>query len=121
LVDRGCKRFLGRFVGEIEVADDPDQCGNDPAPVGTIDCVNGGRRVGKHAGILEFSLWECRFTPASFDSLMEVVVMKYMLLVYLAEAAMDEAARAQCYQESAHLCQDLAASGNYVGAAPLHP
>jgi len=47
--------------------------------------------------------------------------MKYMLLVYMGEQAMDEAAREHCYAESAQLCQDLAASGHYVDAAPLHP
>ena len=47
--------------------------------------------------------------------------MKYMLLVYLAEGAMDEAAREHCYHESAQLCQDLAASGHFRAAAPLHP
>ncbi len=47
--------------------------------------------------------------------------MKYMLLVYLAEDAMNEAERQKCYVESAQLTQDLAASGHYVGASPLHP
>ena len=47
--------------------------------------------------------------------------MKYMLLIYVAEDAMDEVAREQCYQKSAQLCQDLAASGQYLDAAPLHP
>ena len=47
--------------------------------------------------------------------------MKYMLLIYTAESAMDDAAREHCYHESAQLCQDLAASGNYLSAAPLHP
>jgi hypothetical protein len=44
-----------------------------------------------------------------------------MLLVYLAENAMDEAAREHCYAESAQLCRDLSASGQYLAAAPLHP
>jgi hypothetical protein len=47
--------------------------------------------------------------------------MKYMLLVYMHEQAMDEAERASCYVESAKLCQDLAAKGQYLGASPLHP
>ena len=47
--------------------------------------------------------------------------MKYMLLIYVAEDAMDEVAREQCYQKSAQLCQDLTASGQYLDAAPLHP
>jgi hypothetical protein len=47
--------------------------------------------------------------------------MKYMLLIYLAEDAMDEAAREHCYHESVQLCQDLAASGQFLAASPLHP
>src|SRR5437660_12300461 len=47
--------------------------------------------------------------------------MKYMLLIYNAENALDEAAREHCYRDSAQLCQDLAASGQYLAAAPLHP
>jgi hypothetical protein len=47
--------------------------------------------------------------------------MKYMLLVYMGENAMTEAEREACYVESAQLCQDLQAKGQYVGANPLHP
>jgi len=47
--------------------------------------------------------------------------MKYMLLIYTAENAMDEAEREHCRHESAQLCQDLAKSGHYLNAAPLHP
>lgn len=47
--------------------------------------------------------------------------MKYMLLVYVAPDAMTDAERQHCYVESAKLTQDLAASGNYIDAAPLHP
>jgi hypothetical protein len=47
--------------------------------------------------------------------------MKYMLLVYLAEDAMNEADQEKCYLESAQLARDLAASGHYLAANPLHP
>jgi hypothetical protein len=47
--------------------------------------------------------------------------MKYMLLIYMAENAMTEAERESCYLESAQLTQDLAASGHYLSASPLHP
>jgi hypothetical protein len=47
--------------------------------------------------------------------------MKYMLLVYMNEQAMNDAERQQCYVHSAQLTQDLHASGQYVTAAPLHP
>jgi len=48
--------------------------------------------------------------------------MKYMLLIYLDEEnALTAPERDRCYVESAQLCQDLAASGQYLGASPLHP
>jgi hypothetical protein len=47
--------------------------------------------------------------------------MKYMLLVYMGEGAMDEAARQHCYVESTQLAHDLHSTGQYLGAAPLHP
>ena len=47
--------------------------------------------------------------------------MKYMLLVYLAEDAMNDTEREHCYVESAQLAQDLSASGKYLAAGPLHP
>ncbi len=47
--------------------------------------------------------------------------MRYMLLVYLDEKAMDETEREQCYVDSVQLTQDLNASGQYLDAAPLHP
>ena len=46
--------------------------------------------------------------------------MKYMLLVYGAEEALDEAEREKCYGESAQLARELDASGRYLGASPLH-
>lgn len=47
--------------------------------------------------------------------------MRYMLLAYLDEQALNEAEREHCYQESVQLTHDLNASGNYLAAAPLHP
>lgn len=47
--------------------------------------------------------------------------MKYMLLIYGAEQALDGAAREECYGASTQLAQDLKASGHYLAAAPLHP
>lgn len=47
--------------------------------------------------------------------------MRYMLLVYMDERALTENERADCYRESAQLANDLAASGNYLSTAPLHP
>jgi hypothetical protein len=47
--------------------------------------------------------------------------MKYMLLVYMKEDAMDGAEREACYVESTALCHDLAAKGIFLGANPLQP
>jgi hypothetical protein len=47
--------------------------------------------------------------------------MKYLLLVYLEEGAMNEAERQECYVESTRLAQDLQSSGQYLDASPLHP
>jgi hypothetical protein len=47
--------------------------------------------------------------------------MKYMLLIYMGENAMNESERQHCYQESTQLALDLHSSGNYLGAAPLQP
>ena len=47
--------------------------------------------------------------------------MKYMLLIYLEENALDQAERQKCYEESAGLARELHAKGQYLAAAPLHP
>ena len=47
--------------------------------------------------------------------------MRYMLLIYLDEQALDEAERQKCYQESTQLAHQLEQSGRYLAAAPLHP
>ena len=47
--------------------------------------------------------------------------MKYMLLIYMGENAMDEAEREHCYKDSTQLAHDLHACGQYVSAAPLYP
>lgn len=47
--------------------------------------------------------------------------MKYMLMVYMDEKAMDATEREHCYVESTRLCHDLAARGQFLAASPLHP
>jgi hypothetical protein len=47
--------------------------------------------------------------------------MKYMLLVYMDENAMNAPEREHCYTESAQLCHDLQAKGQFVAASPLQP
>ena len=45
--------------------------------------------------------------------------MKYMMLVYMNEQAMSDAARQQCFTESTKLAQELHAKGQFVAASPL--
>ena len=47
--------------------------------------------------------------------------MRYMLLVYLDEQALDVTKREQCYEESIQLTQELHAKGQFLASAPLHP
>lgn len=47
--------------------------------------------------------------------------MRYMLLIYNDEEALDEATREQCYGESVQLAHQIDASGHYLATAPLHP
>jgi hypothetical protein len=47
--------------------------------------------------------------------------MRYMLLIYGEENALDETEREQCYQESAQLAHQLDAAGQFLATAPLHP
>lgn len=47
--------------------------------------------------------------------------MKYMLLVYMNEQAMNAAERDQCYADSTKLTQKLHAEGRYIAASPLQP
>jgi len=47
--------------------------------------------------------------------------MKYMLLIYLAEDALTDTERENCYVDSAQFAQDLTTSGHYLAANPLHP
>lgn len=46
--------------------------------------------------------------------------MKYVLLIYMEETAMNQAEREQCYGKSAQLAQDLHAKGQFLATAPLH-
>jgi hypothetical protein len=59
--------------------------------------------------------------PKPIKSLESETNMKYMLLVYMDEKAMNETEREHCYKESAQLTQELHAKGQYLGAGPLHP
>ena len=47
--------------------------------------------------------------------------MKYLLLIYEDEQALNATKREQCYAESAQLVHDLQEKGQYLAAAPLHP
>ena len=47
--------------------------------------------------------------------------MKYMLLIYAGEGAIDESERQHCYEESTALCHELSSRGQFVSANPLQP
>jgi len=47
--------------------------------------------------------------------------MKYMLLIYHDERALDDGEREACYVESAQLARDLHGKGQFVAADPLQP
>lgn len=47
--------------------------------------------------------------------------MKYMLLIYFDEQALNETERQACYVESTQLTHEIKASGQYLAANPLHP
>jgi hypothetical protein len=47
--------------------------------------------------------------------------MKYMLLIYMGERAMDETEREHCYKESTQLAHELNSKKQFVAAAPLQP
>jgi uncharacterized protein YndB with AHSA1/START domain len=47
--------------------------------------------------------------------------VKYMLLIYADEQALDESEREQCYRESVQLADQINSAGQYLAAAPLQP
>ena len=47
--------------------------------------------------------------------------MKYLLLIYGEEKALNQTEREKCYIESTQLAHDLAANQQFLGANPLHP
>ena len=47
--------------------------------------------------------------------------MKYMLLIYMEDQAMNEAERKHCYEEGTQLAHELKAKGQYLAASPLQP
>jgi hypothetical protein len=47
--------------------------------------------------------------------------MRYMLLIYNDEEALDETTRQQCYAESVQLAHQIDASGQFLATDPLHP
>ena len=47
--------------------------------------------------------------------------MKYLLLIYLDEQALNETERQECYAESTQLAHDIHSSGHYLAANPLQP
>jgi hypothetical protein len=47
--------------------------------------------------------------------------MKYMLLIYMGENAMNEAEREHCYEVSTEFAHELHRNGKFIAANPLQP
>jgi hypothetical protein len=47
--------------------------------------------------------------------------MKYMLLIYMDEQAMNQDEREQCYAESSRFAHELQADGKFLATSPLQP
>ena len=47
--------------------------------------------------------------------------MKYMLMIYFEEKAVNAIDREECYAESTELARELHAKGQFLGANPLEP
>ena len=47
--------------------------------------------------------------------------MKYMLLIYMDEKALDQTEREHCYVESTELAHDLKSNGQFLSTSPLQP
>jgi hypothetical protein len=47
--------------------------------------------------------------------------MKYMLLIYMDEKALNQTEREHCYVESSQLAHELTASGQFLATSPLQP
>ena len=47
--------------------------------------------------------------------------MKYMLLIYIEEGALDQSQREHCYVESTQLAHQLKANGQFLATSPLQP
>ena len=47
--------------------------------------------------------------------------MKYMLLIYMDEHALDESQREHCYRESTQLAHELKGNGQFLATSPLQP
>jgi hypothetical protein len=47
--------------------------------------------------------------------------MKYLLLIYIDEHALNESERERCYIQAAQLVEQLKSSGQYLATAPLYP
>ena len=47
--------------------------------------------------------------------------MKYMLLIYMEENALNQAEREDCYRKSTALAHELKSAGHFISTAPLQP
>jgi hypothetical protein len=121
LIHRRRKCLLRAFFGKVEVARESDEGGDNPAPVGAIDRLDGLCCVRGHESIIFiFPAWMSirTFAVRLIDG---AVRMKYLLLIYADEHAWTDAERQSCYAESTQLAHRLSAAGQFLATAPLQP
>ncbi len=121
LIHSGRKCLLRGLFGHFEVAHQANEGGDDAAPVGVIERLDGTVGIQVHAQMVKNCLVGCRFRHPPFELLNGGTHMQYMLLIYGDEQALSEAERAQCYKESTEYAHRLNAKGQYLACAPLHP
>ena len=122
LVHGGRKGFLRRLFGQVEVAHQPDQGRDDPAPIGAIDRFDRPAGIRRHAYDGKYFVAGCRFGRPPFDIPLEGRKHE----IHAADlpgrkGASSEAEREHCYVESRSYAQELSANGQYLAAAPLQP
>src|SRR5713101_2199426 len=122
LADGSRKCLLRGLFSQVEIAHQPDEGSDDSAPIGAIDRVNSRVYIHEAHMMIENVYWSCRSGNTPFDLPLEADIhMKYMLLIYGDEKAIDEAEREHCYVESTQLAHDLKSNGQFLATSPLQP
>src|SRR5262249_53425040 len=112
---------LRRFFGQVEVIEEPNQRGDNTAPIGAIDRLHSRVDIREHVKNYKKFSAEVSIRALAVRLTDGGRQMRYMLLIYLDEQALSETELEECYVESAQLAQQIHSSGQYLAAAPLYP